>query len=198
MAVRYNAGAGLEVLLVRRGNPPFQGQWALPGGFVEIDEDVPDGALRELEEETGAVPRLLHLLGVWGKPGRDPRGRVVTATYLAVVGPEGWHVRGGDDAAEAAWHPLDSVPHLAFDHDQMIQAARQRLKELCERTHLAFAFLSGPFTLSELKDVLCAAGCATVCESGLARMMAGAQVVRDAQDSSAFRCVADDFLRPLG
>jgi len=197
---RYCRGSGLEVLLVRRANPPYKGQWAVPGGFVELEEDVPDAALRELKEETGAVPRLLHLLGVWGKPGRDPRGRVITAAYLAVVGPEDQQVRGGDDAAEAAWHPLHSLPPLAFDHDQIVEAARQRLKELCERTHLAFAFLSERFTLRELKDVLCAVGCAAMCESGLGRMIATAQVVQDVQneDETTFRCVVDDFLKPLG
>ena len=113
-----------EVLLIRRGNEPFRGCWALPGGFMEMEETIEHCAVRELQEETGLqVPEAeLHLIGIFSRPGRDPRGRTVTAAYCIQLNIN-CEARGGDDAAEARWFPLTALPPLAFDHDEVIAAA---------------------------------------------------------------------------
>ncbi len=113
-----------EVLLIRRGNEPFRGCWALPGGFMEMDETIERCAVRELQEETGIVAgeERLRMVGVFSRPGRDPRGRTVTVAYrIDVEGEVDAH--GGDDAAEARWFPLTALPPLAFDHAEVIAAA---------------------------------------------------------------------------
>jgi 8-oxo-dGTP diphosphatase len=121
-----------EVLLVERGNEPFRGRWAIPGGFVEIDEDLPDAARRELREETGihiAEKERLVELGAFGKPGRDPPGRVMSIVYLAGVAYSKSAAAAGDDAAGAEWFPLSRPPELAFDHGEILAQARRRLAE---------------------------------------------------------------------
>ncbi len=116
------------VLLVRRGDEPFGGSWAFPGGFVDEGELLESAARRELEEETGVeVDTALSQVGAFGDPGRDPRGWTVSVVYSVVLGGEPPVVAGGDDAHEAAWHPLDSPPPLAFDHALILRAARERL-----------------------------------------------------------------------
>jgi 8-oxo-dGTP diphosphatase len=109
------AKASLSVLLVQRGNPPFRGSWALPGGFVEEGEQVIEAAPRELAEETGLRTGELQLLGVYDTPGRDPRGWTVSVAYLARIQSE-VSVAGADDASDARWFALGSLPELAFDH----------------------------------------------------------------------------------
>ncbi|TLM80106.1 MAG: NUDIX hydrolase [Actinobacteria bacterium] len=117
-----------EVLLIRRGHEPFAGMWALPGGFLDPYEAPQDGARRELTEETGlAWDGPLACIGGFGKRGRDPRGWTVSVVYLAVLDDPDVAVAGGDDAAEAAWHPLDDPPQLAFDHGEILDAAREML-----------------------------------------------------------------------
>ena len=114
---------GSRVLLIRRGNPPFAGQWALPGGFVDEGERPEDAARRELAEETGLrFDGPLTIVGVYGEPGRDPRGRTVSAVYLAVLERE-TEVGGADDAAEARWFAADDLPPLAFDHHLVVADA---------------------------------------------------------------------------
>ncbi len=124
--VAYHEG---RVLLVRRGNPPFKDQWALPGGFVDLGETVEQAAQRETREETGLDVELRLLLGVYSDPQRDPRGHTASVVYLAVPttdsDPE--TVVGGDDAAQARWFPLHDPPALAFDHDQILNDARKVL-----------------------------------------------------------------------
>lgn len=115
---------GPRVLLIRRGNPPFQGQWALPGGFVDEGERPEDAARRELAEETGVrVSGPLHIVGVYGEPGRDPRGWTVSAVYLAILEAE-VDVEADDDAAEARWFTVGDLPSLAFDHHLIVADAR--------------------------------------------------------------------------
>lgn len=123
-AVVFREGeSGPSILLIRRGKPPFEGMYALPGGFVGMDEDLEAAAARELAEETGLEGIALEQIGAFGKPGRDPRGRNISVAYLGRVKGEGDAVRGGDDADEARWFPVNDLPLLAFDHADVIDAA---------------------------------------------------------------------------
>ncbi len=109
-----------HILLIRRGRPPFQGTWALPGGFVEIDEPLEAAAARELREETGLIGLELRQLHTFGDPDRDPRGRSISVVYRGEAPPDAV-ATGGDDAAEAKWFPLDALPPLAFDHEIVVK-----------------------------------------------------------------------------
>jgi len=108
-----------EVLLIKRKHEPFQGMWALPGGFVEIDEDLEPGAKREIEEETGLKDLKIQQFKTYGKPGRDPRGRTISIVYYTFISDR-LEVNAGDDAAEARWYPVEQLPDLAFDHKQIL------------------------------------------------------------------------------
>lgn len=148
----------LMILLIERGEEPFRGKAALPGGRVRREETLDEGARRELLEETGIDGARLHLeqLGAYGDPGRDPRGRVVTVAYLA-LGPDLPEPVGGTDAARAHWMPVsgifdDPLP-LAFDHDRILSDALERIREKLEYTTIAAAFCPEPFTLTELRTV---------------------------------------------
>ena len=110
------------VLLVRRNAEPFQGRWALPGGFVEMDERLADAAARELQEEAGVGGVALRELGVFDDPGRDPRGRTISIAFVGRVAGRP-ALRSGTDAAAASWRALDDLPALAFDHDQIVRSA---------------------------------------------------------------------------
>lgn len=146
----------LCVLLIRRGVPPYQGRWALPGGFVGIDEDLADAAARELTEETGVPEPIGHLeqLGTYGTPGRDPRGRVVTVAYLALL-PDLPPPVAGTDAAAADWLPVSRVSdaRLAFDHDLIFADGLERARAKLEYTPLATAFCPPEFTIARLRSV---------------------------------------------
>lgn len=150
-----------SVLLVRRGRPPFEGHWALPGGFVEQSEGLEEAAQRELGEETGlsVLPPGMHLeqLRTYGAPGRDPRMRVVSVAYV-VFAPDLPAPRGGDDAAFARFWSVAELhdpggPVLAFDHTQILAEGIERARAKIEYTPLAAAFLDEPFTLSELRRI---------------------------------------------
>jgi 8-oxo-dGTP diphosphatase len=143
----------LKLLLIRRGSEPFKGQWALPGGFLEINEDLQDGALRELREETGVSGIYLEQLRTFGRPGRDPRERVISVAYYALAPCERLTVRAASDAAEASWFPVADLPALAFDHAEIIQAAHERLVSKLDYSTIAFQFMPERFTLSELQQV---------------------------------------------
>lgn len=110
----------IDILLVKRKHDPFCGKWALPGGFVEIDEDLEEGAKRELLEETSIEHIELEQFKTYGKPGRDPRGRTISVVYFGFVNENENELIAGDDAAEVLWFDLDSLPHLAFDHNKII------------------------------------------------------------------------------
>jgi len=141
----------LEILLIERGGEPFRGCWALPGGFVEHDEDIDAAAGRELEEETGVKGLSLEQFHAFGDPNRDPRGRVVTVAYYTLVPPGRLSPRAADDAARARWFDAEQLPPLAFDHAAIVALARQRLGSELERTTRAAPFLPKAFTLSELR-----------------------------------------------
>jgi 8-oxo-dGTP diphosphatase len=145
-------GGALHVLLVRRLLDPFKGRWALPGGFVLDGEDLDAAALRELREETGVTDLYLEQLYSFGDPRRDPRGRVVTVAYFALVSADRT-LRAGTDAREAAWFPLVKRPPLAFDHGRILDMALVRLRNKLEYTTVGFQLLPAKFTLSELQLV---------------------------------------------
>jgi 8-oxo-dGTP diphosphatase len=111
-----------KVLLIERGDEPFEGCWAFPGGFMHMDETTEQCAIRELEEETGLKVSKVYQIGAYSKVDRDPRGRTITVAYLAII-DEPITVVGQDDAAEAKWWPLSDLPHLAFDHCDIMQDA---------------------------------------------------------------------------
>ncbi len=108
-----------QLLLIRRKHPPFEGHWALPGGFIDMEEDLHESALRELSEETGIRDVTLRQFRAYGTPGRDPRGRVITIVFYGESPAR--PVQGGDDAAEARWSPIDRLPMMAFDHGQIVR-----------------------------------------------------------------------------
>ena len=114
---------GTSILLIQRKNQPFQFAWALPGGFVDPDEDLADGAKRELAEETGIKIESLRHVGAYGKPYRDPRGRVISIAFTANVSIEDFEPKAMDDAINIGWFSLDELPMLAFDHPEIIKDA---------------------------------------------------------------------------
>jgi 8-oxo-dGTP diphosphatase len=118
-----------RVLLIQRKKDPFAGKWALPGGFVDENEKLADAARRELQEETGLRVEDLEQLYAAGDPGRDPRGWTVSVVFLARVDADESKLSAGDDAAAAAWHPLDELPPLAFDHEMILGRAKARLAD---------------------------------------------------------------------
>ncbi len=122
---------GARLLLVKRGHEPYQGRWAIPGGFIEIDEELADAAARELAEETGLTGVPLEQMRTYGTVGRDPRGRQITVVFMGTTEARHATVKGGDDAAEARWFDIDKLPAaMAFDHDAIARDAIRRLKRM--------------------------------------------------------------------
>ena len=148
----------LEVLLIERGKDPFAGHWALPGGFVDQDEDLPAAALRELAEETGLEARLGPQVGAYGTPGRDPRGHTVSVVYLAWLEGGPAPVEGLDDAVRAAWHRLRRFPKLAFDHRHVLRDALDELRRLAGSAEGWLPLLPREFEVDSARQLLRAAG----------------------------------------
>jgi 8-oxo-dGTP diphosphatase len=143
----------LRVLLVKRGIPPFADQFAIPGGFVLENESLDQAALRELKEETGVGDVYLEQLYSFGDPGRDPRGRVISVAYFALIAADRSPLMAGSDAAEARWWPVRELPPLAFDHAQIMDYSLQRLRNKLEYTTVGFQLLPSRFSLTELQEV---------------------------------------------
>ena len=141
----------LKVLLIRRGIAPFEGAYALPGGFVLASETLEAAAFRELREETGTVDVYLEQLYTFGDPGRDPRGRVVTVAYYALVPTNRSPLLAGTDAASAGWFAVAELPPLAFDHGRIVQYAVDRLRGKLEYSNVGFQLLPEKFTLGALQ-----------------------------------------------
>ncbi|MDR3636812.1 MAG: NUDIX hydrolase [Isosphaeraceae bacterium] len=147
-------GDALRTLFIKRRHDPFAGRWALPGGFMEIEEPVEAAARRELREETGLeLAGPVEFVGVFGNPGRDPRGRTISLVHAAVVPGKCPQVTGGDDAAEAAWLDPRSLRGLAFDHDQVLASALDWLAKGVEEGRLGLGLLPLPFRVKDVRGL---------------------------------------------
>ncbi|MBD2175939.1 NUDIX hydrolase [Pseudanabaena sp. FACHB-1998] len=143
----------LKVMLIQRDIPPFQGQWAIPGGFVRVDETLEQAALRELQEETGIHDVYLEQLYTFGDLERDPRDRIVTVAYYALINLVEQQIQASTDAREANWFPLHAIPSLAFDHEQILQKAIARLRGKIRYEPIGFELLPKKFTLTQLQKL---------------------------------------------
>jgi 8-oxo-dGTP diphosphatase len=141
--------AGWRLLLIRRKSEPFAGRWALPGGFVNPDEPPLEASIRELHEETNVAVSGFREVGTFGDKGRDPRGWTISYAYYALLLQGSVEASAGDDASGAAWHPMDELPKLAFDHDKIIDTAKRRLAVDLYTTPIARPFLPSPFSARE-------------------------------------------------
>jgi 8-oxo-dGTP diphosphatase len=148
----FDAGE-LKILLIKRGLAPFKDKWALPGGFVRVDETIDEAARRELAEETNLQGVFLEQLYTFGAIERDSRERVVTVAYYALVALAGHPATGATDASEAAWFPVSKPPPLAFDHAQILETAVQRLRGKVRYEPIGFELLPEKFTLSQLQHL---------------------------------------------
>ena len=144
-------GGKLKVLLVERGLEPYKGRWAFPGGFVKMDESCEEGALRELEEETALKGTYVQQFHTYSDPNRDPRERVITVAFFALVRIQ--EVEAGDDANKAQWFAIDEVPQLAFDHDAILRDALKRLRERIHFQPIGFELLPEKFTMRQLQNL---------------------------------------------
>jgi len=144
-------GDDLKVLLIQRAVKPID-VWAIPGGFVRTDEDLKTAALRELYEETGVKDVYLEQLYSFGDPKRDPRARVITIAYFALVEPEKVELKFGSDAKDVAWFSIKDIPELAFDHKEILEYAYQRLVWKLEYTNVIYSLLPRFFTLTQLQQ----------------------------------------------
>ena len=143
----------LKILLVKRNVPPFRDMWALPGGFVDVNESLEDAAKRELFEETGVKDVYLEQLYSFGDPKRDPRGRVITVAHFALISADKVRLRAATDVSGVQWCSIKYIPKLAFDHNKIVTYALQRLRWKLEYTTVAYSLLADKFTLTELQNV---------------------------------------------
>lgn len=143
----------LKVMLIERGVPPFQGHWALPGGFVKPGEPLDMAAMRELQEETGIEQAFLEQLYTFGDKDRDPRGWTVTVAYYALVNLSDHTIQATTDAHDAQWFPVDDMPPLAFDHGKIFNVALERLRGKLRYQPIGFELLPKKFTLSQLQKL---------------------------------------------
>lgn len=143
----------LKVLLIQRAAEPYKNCWALPGGFVDMDEPVETAAMRELEEETGLTDVFLEQLYTFGNPGRDPRGRVISVAYYALIAPADKKITAASDAKNVQWFSVNELPVLAFDHDLILQTGLQRIRGKVSYQPIGFELLPEKFPLSALQKL---------------------------------------------
>ena len=148
-----DSSSDLKVLLIQRGHAPYKDHWALPGGFVDMEEDLENAALRELEEETGVKDVFIEQLYTFGAPRRDPRGRVVSVAYFALVNLDEHPVQASSDARNVNWFSQEKMPALAFDHQLIYQTALNRLRAKVRYQPVGFELLPEQFTLSQLQKL---------------------------------------------
>lgn len=146
-------GNAMRILLIERGVEPYKGYWALPGGFMRMNETIEQCAARELQEETGVRDVFLEQFHTFSSVDRDPRGRVVTVAFIALVRPDDYEVAGGDDATMAIWFDASMLPPLAFDHQDIVAKAKEYLREALKTRPIAFQLLNEAFSLDELRKV---------------------------------------------
>lgn len=144
-------GTKLKALLIERGQEPHKARWAFPGGFVRMDESCEEGALRELQEETNMSCSYMEQFRTYSNPNRDPRERVITVAYLALVKTQ--EVQAGDDASKAQWFDINEVPQLAFDHDVILRDALKHLRERIHFQPIGFELLPEKFTMRQLQNL---------------------------------------------
>ena len=149
----YESKQELSVLLIKRGVAPFKDEWALPGGLVLNDESLEEAVERELAEETGVEIDYLEQLYTYGEPNRDPRNRVVSVSYFALVKPNHFKIKADTDAAEVQWFHLNDLPKLAFDHQKILTQAHQRLKAKLSYQPIGFNLLNDEFPFSDLEHL---------------------------------------------
>ena len=149
----YESKKNLSVLLIKRGVEPFKNSWALPGGLVLDDESLEQAVKRELKEETGVKIDYLEQLYSFGKPKRDPRNRVVSISYFALVRPNHFKIKADTDADEVQWFPIDETPKLAFDHKSILEMAKKRLKAKLQYQPIGFDLLNKEFPFSDLEHL---------------------------------------------
>jgi len=143
----------LQVLLIKRDVEPFKGKWALPGGFVQMHESLEDAAKRELQEETGVKDVYLEQLYTFGEPKRDPRGRVITVSYIALINSEDISLKADTDVSETQWFSIKKVPELSFDHKNILEYALKRIRWKFEYTSVAFSLLPKKFVISQIQKI---------------------------------------------
>ena len=148
----YEEGT-VSILLVKRKYEPFKGCWALPGGFVADEESLEAAVERELHEETGVKINYLEQLYTFGKPARDPRGRIVSIAYFGLVRPDAFHVNASTDAEEAEWFDINKLPKISFDHKEIIESATKRLQGKITYEPIGFELLDKKFTFSDLEKL---------------------------------------------
>lgn len=144
-------GVDINVLLIKRGIEPYKGKWAFPGGFVQMDESTEECAKRELFEETGIKNVFIEQLYTFSDVKRDPRGRVITVAYFALVKTSDYQLLAGDDAIKAQWYKLKDIPSLAFDHDLILRIAHNRIKGKIRYQPIGFELLDSKFTMPQLQ-----------------------------------------------
>lgn len=140
----------LDILLIQRKNEPFKNQWALPGGFVEVEETLEDAAKRELEEETGVQASHMYQVHAFGNPNRDPRKRVVSVAYVTLLKKNLHQPKANDDAADAQWFSIKALPPLAFDHAEIIQKSIEKLRYLLDATSMN---IEAEFSTDEWREI---------------------------------------------
>ena len=143
----------LKVILIQRDLEPFAGKWALPGGFLKLNETLEEAAIRELKEETGIENVYLEQLYTFGKVNRDPRERVISVAYFALVNLRDYEIKATTDARDAAWFPIDDIPSLSFDHEEIFNVALKRLKGKVRYEPIGFELLPKKFTLTQLQQM---------------------------------------------
>ncbi|NOS93904.1 MAG: NUDIX hydrolase [Cyclobacteriaceae bacterium] len=149
----YNPDEGVSVLLITRKNEPFQKFWALPGGLVKNTESLEEAVQRELKEEASIEVNYLEQLYSFGKPGRDPRNRVISIAYYALVRPEDYQIAANTDAEDVAWFNIKKLPKLAFDHKQIVETAIKRLRGKIAYEPVGFELLDKKFAFSDLEKL---------------------------------------------
>lgn len=185
-------GTELKILLIERGVEPYLGMWALPGGFMKMDETIEECARRELAEETGVSKVYLEQFHVFSDTMRDPRGRTITVAFMALVRPNQHNIVGGDDAARAMWFNADMLPPLAFDHKKIIDYGRNHLQEVLRLRPVAFKLLNDVFTIDELRQVYEVINRTTYDRRNFQRKIIQADILDSVEPQSEELCCCDD------